>query len=237
CALKIASAGLQQPMMFGLLEKRRLYFWDIESSNVEEDKKYHKKVLGYVSFVTWFFLVASVFTCCSYVLQPIVLRRKVLGFNTYIPENISYYVMAVYEFYAMSLVCTGVLAFDLSVAYFLCLISIQWKSLNTEIKNILDGNIDTLEDKKLFKTKTIRCVEHHNFLKRYIKDYNKSLSMGLLAYILIFVMSNCLNLFIVSNGPEVREVVRCILYQFNLANEFILTYAVPAQFLSIEKSS
>uniref|UniRef100_A0A6P7G3R4 Uncharacterized protein LOC114337399 n=1 Tax=Diabrotica virgifera virgifera TaxID=50390 RepID=A0A6P7G3R4_DIAVI len=47
-------------------------------------------------------------------------------------------------------------------------------------------------------------------------------------------MSNCLNLIIVSSGPEVREVVRCILYQFNLGNEFILTYAIPAQLLSTE---
>uniref|UniRef100_A0A6P7G9T9 Uncharacterized protein LOC114337402 n=1 Tax=Diabrotica virgifera virgifera TaxID=50390 RepID=A0A6P7G9T9_DIAVI len=50
----------------------------------------------------------------------------------------------------------------------------------------------------------------------------------------MFVISNCVNLFIISSGPEVRELVRCILYQFNLANQFILTYVIPAQFLSTE---
>uniref|UniRef100_A0A6P7GNW1 Uncharacterized protein LOC114340332 n=1 Tax=Diabrotica virgifera virgifera TaxID=50390 RepID=A0A6P7GNW1_DIAVI len=221
-------------MMFGLLERRRLYFWDIGNSNVEENKKYRKKVLRYASFVNWFFLIATIFACSSFVLQPLVFRRKVLGFNTYVPESISYYAMAVYQFYIMLLALTGVLPFDLCVTYILCLISIQWKSLNTEIKNILDDEIVTLEDQKLFKTKVRRCVEHHNFLKRYIEDYNKSISLGLLAYLLMFVMSNCLNLFIVSSGPEVRELVKCILYQFNLANQFILTYVIPAQFLSTE---
>ncbi|XP_050501916.1 uncharacterized protein LOC114341019 [Diabrotica virgifera virgifera] len=47
-------------------------------------------------------------------------------------------------------------------------------------------------------------------------------------------MSNCLNLFIVSSGPEARELVRCCFYQFNLSNEFIFNYAIPAQFLSTQ---
>ncbi|XP_072397485.1 uncharacterized protein [Diabrotica undecimpunctata] len=233
CSLKLASSCLQQPIMFELLERRK-YFWDMENSSVKENKEYRKKVLGYARFIILFFIVASALTCASFVLQPLVLRKKVLGFNTYIPQNISYYVLAVYEFYAMLLVLTGVLPFDLCVTYIMCLISIQWKGLNTEIKNTLDVNIDTEEDRQMFKTKVKRCVEHHNFLKRYIEDYNKSLSLGLLAYMIIFVMSNCLNLFIVSTGPEIRELVRCIFYQFNLGNQFVLTYVIPAQFLSTE---
>uniref|UniRef100_A0A6P7FEV0 Uncharacterized protein LOC114328649 isoform X3 n=1 Tax=Diabrotica virgifera virgifera TaxID=50390 RepID=A0A6P7FEV0_DIAVI len=197
CALKMVSIYLQQPIMFELLERKRLHFWDIENSSSKEKKEYRKKVLGYAQFVILFFTVASIIACSSFGLQPLYLRKKVLGVSTYIPQ-------------------------------------IQWKSLNIEIKNILDSKIDTLEDQQLFKAKAIRCVEHHNFLKRYIEDYNKSLSLGLLAYILVFVISNCLNAFIISSGPELRELVRRSLYQCNLSNQFILLYAIPAQFLSTE---
>ncbi|XP_050514053.1 uncharacterized protein LOC126889622 [Diabrotica virgifera virgifera] len=234
CTLKMVSSYLQQPIMFELLERKRLHFWDIENSSSKEKKEYRKKILGYGNYIILFFVVASIFACSSYALQPVILRRKVLGFYTYIPQSISFYVLAVYEFYAMFIVFIVLVPFDVYVIYMLCLLSIQWKSLNIEIKNILDMNIDTLEDQQLFKTKVIRCVEHHNFLKRYIEDYNKSLSLGLLAYIMIFVISNCLNLFIVSSGPETGEIVRRSLYQFNLSNEFILLYAIPAQFLSTQ---
>ncbi|XP_050514050.1 odorant receptor Or2-like isoform X1 [Diabrotica virgifera virgifera] len=234
CALKMVSIYLQQPIMFELLERKRLHFWDIENSSSKEKKEYRKKVLGYAQFVILFFTVASIIACSSFGLQPLYLRKKVLGVSTYIPQSISFYVLAIYESYALFVVCFGIIPFDISVVYMLCLISVQWKSLNIEIKNILDSNIDTLEDQQLFKAKAIRCVEHHNFLKRYIEDYNKSLSLGLLAYILVFVISNCLNAFIISSGPELRELVRRSLYQCNLSNQFILLYAIPAQFLSTE---
>uniref|UniRef100_A0A6P7FCL0 Uncharacterized protein LOC114328649 isoform X2 n=1 Tax=Diabrotica virgifera virgifera TaxID=50390 RepID=A0A6P7FCL0_DIAVI len=200
CALKMVSIYLQQPIMFELLERKRLHFWDIENSSSKEKKEYRKKVLGYAQFVILFFTVASIIACSSFGLQPLYLRKKVLGVSTYIPQSISFYVLAIYESYALFVVCFGIIPFDISVVYMLCLISVQWKSLNIEIKNILDSKIDTLEDQQLFKAKAIRCVEHHNFLKR----------------------------------PELRELVRRSLYQCNLSNQFILLYAIPAQFLSTE---
>ncbi|CAH1099578.1 unnamed protein product [Psylliodes chrysocephalus] len=209
-------------------------FWNVDELIEEDEKKQILKYLWYLKTIMGYFLAFAVPTSLMIILRPL-LQQGTLPFKSYIPENkYYYYPIVVVEQYTMVVIYCGCISFDAFFGSTIVLMAIQFKMLNKEIQRVLASTPLNEKDQLLVRKKLKRCIEHHNFLLNFVKKINNTISLGLLLYIGVIILSNCVEFFAIVSGQPINEFVKSLFYIISLTNQFVAYYIVPGQLLTAE---
>ncbi|XP_023309980.1 odorant receptor 85b-like [Anoplophora glabripennis] len=87
---------------------------------------------------------------------------------------------------------------------------------------------------KHFDKKIKKIVEYHDFLLDFVNRINDVFSEGLLVYVIVIVLSMCVQMYIVSTQHSLMELIKPLFYLTNALVQYIFCYCLPAQALSDE---
>ncbi|XP_056643867.1 odorant receptor 63a-like [Diorhabda sublineata] len=216
-----------------LIEDTEL-FWSLEESSSEDEKNNALSYLTRFKLMFIYYLSFGSFTSMFFTLNPILSGQRILPLTSYVPEYPPYTILFIVEECAYCAIFFLIIPFDTIVGSLTILTAMQWKLLNGRFQEILNRIVDTPEDKVMLQKELGKCVDHHNFLIRYVSRLNDALFFALAPYVLIIVVSNCSELFIISLSPPTPLLIKCITYVIALLNEYIMFYCIPGQILTVE---
>ncbi|CAH1105164.1 unnamed protein product [Psylliodes chrysocephalus] len=209
-------------------------FWNVNELEDEKEKKQILKYLWYLKTILGYFLALAIPTSLMIILRPL-LQQGALPFKSYTPENkYYYYPIVAAEQYTMVIIYCGCISFDTFFGSTIILTAIQFKMLNKEIQRVLASTLVNEEDQRLVRIKLKKCIEHHNFLLNFVKKINNTISLGLLLFTGVIILSNCIEFFAIVSGQPTNEFFKSLFYIISLTNEFVAFYIVPGQLLTAE---
>ncbi|CAG9830631.1 unnamed protein product [Diabrotica balteata] len=139
-------------------------FWELDDVRDEDERNANFAILKTVKIIFIYFLGFAVIPSSFFYFRPFILRKRVLAFNSYIPESIPYPLLYLLETYAFVVIDFSCMAWDGFCATVIILAYVQWRILNREIRRVLELKIESEEDKETMKKKVKRCIDHHHFL-------------------------------------------------------------------------
>uniref|UniRef100_A0A6P7GBS0 Odorant receptor 24a-like n=1 Tax=Diabrotica virgifera virgifera TaxID=50390 RepID=A0A6P7GBS0_DIAVI len=209
-------------------------FWELDDVQDENERNANFAILKTVKIIFIYFLCFAVSPSSFFCFRPFILRKRMLAFNSYIPESIPYPILYLLETYAFVVTYFSCLSWDGFCATVIIVAYVQWRILNREIRRMLELKIESEEDKEIMRKKVKRCVDQHHFLYRYSSKINDAMSNILLIFFALTVSANCIEIFKISNKPPFKEILICLTYMGSLTNEFVILYCIPGQLLTSE---
>uniref|UniRef100_A0A6P7GJX8 Odorant receptor n=1 Tax=Diabrotica virgifera virgifera TaxID=50390 RepID=A0A6P7GJX8_DIAVI len=231
--LTLVAAYMKHAEILDLIRDMR-NFWEPDDVQDENERNANFAILKTVKIIFIYFLCFAVIPSSFFYFRPFILRKRVLAFNSYIPESIPYPILYLLETYAFVVIDFSCMAWDGFCATVIIVAYVQWRILNREIRRMLELKIESEEDKEILRKKVKRCVDHHHFLYRYSSKINDMMSNILLIFLALTVSANCIEIFKISNKPPVKEILLCVTYVGSLTNEFVIFYCIPGQLLTSE---
>ncbi|CAH2012156.1 unnamed protein product [Acanthoscelides obtectus] len=111
----------------------------------------------------------------------------------------------------------------------------QLKILNKVISGAYDMKIQNKSDLKKFKLLMKRCIEHHDFLLRYIKSIDKEYAGPLASFFMSMFMGNVVESYRFTTSNDIVATIRSLLYvTTGILVIFFVCYFIPAQFIQDE---
>ncbi|VEN35764.1 unnamed protein product [Callosobruchus maculatus] len=108
---------------------------------------------------------------------------------------------------------------------------VQFKLLNEKLGTLFVGHkhhiIDV--DKEIRK-----CVDHHNYLLKFVDHSNKTYSLTLLVYLGNVVFAMCVEFYTVSKQISSAVTSKALVYISTILFQFFFFYCMPAQLLANE---
>ncbi|CAH1105163.1 unnamed protein product [Psylliodes chrysocephalus] len=209
-------------------------FWDVNEHDDEEEKKKIVGYLRYMKLVAIYYLLSPVPTVFMLVLKPLI-EHGGAAFKCYIPRNQDYYyaTVALGEWLVV-VIYMSCLGFDVFFGTIIALTAIQWKMLNKQIEIVLANTLLNDENRLLVQNKLNKCIAHHNFLLNFVKKINTTISLGLLTYIGVIILSTCVELFAIVSGKPGHQFFNSVDYIISLTIQFVVLYIIPGQLLTAE---
>ncbi|XP_050503708.1 uncharacterized protein LOC126882757, partial [Diabrotica virgifera virgifera] len=192
--LTLVAAYMKHAEILDLIRDMR-NFWELDDVQDENERNANFAILKTVKIIFIYFLCFAVSPSSFFCFRPFILRKRMLAFNSYIPESIPYPILYLLETYAFVVTYFSCLSWDGFCATVIIVAYVQWRILNREIRRMLELKIESEEDKEIMRKKVKRCVDQHHFLYRYSSKINDAMSNILLIFFALTVSANCIEIF------------------------------------------
>nr|ALR72550.1 odorant receptor OR5 [Colaphellus bowringi] len=160
------------------------------------------------------------------------LLSKTLPLKCYSAKWIPFHVMWFYQSFLTSVcIIMPIIAMDLLLMTFISLTHIQFKMLNLEIDRVFRRS------ERAKKSEIARLVDHHNFLIDFSNRINNTFSTMLLAYIFVFVISMCVEMYKSSANPSFSVFMNAVTYLSAAVFGLIFLFCIPGQNLTDEANN
>nr|CAH7744526.1 unnamed protein product [Callosobruchus chinensis] len=194
-------------------------FWRIEDVADEKERTAYKKILlmGRCTLHVWSALFV-VRLCC-------VCRAKSLPLNCYQPKWIPLSSIIALQDLTFILLFWTIIGIDGIIISFFLMTAIQLKMLNREIEAMFDTN-----DKGIIARKVTTLIEHHDFMLRFTRLINDTISSSMVIFIGNIVTNICVYLyhFTVMNSISFAIIRDLDVVAMTLI-EFFGAFCIPAQ--------
>ncbi|VEN37429.1 unnamed protein product [Callosobruchus maculatus] len=194
-------------------------FWKIEDVADENDRRAYKKILlrGRYTLHVWSALFV-VWLCC-------ICRTKSLPLKCYRPTWIPLYSIIALQDLTFILLSWTIIGIDGIITSFFLMTAIQLKMLNREIEAMFDTN-----DEDVIARKVITLIEHHDFMLRFTRLINDTISSSMVIFVGNIVTNICVYLyhFTVMNSISFAIIRDLDVVAMTLI-EFFGAFFIPAQ--------
>ncbi|CAG9854801.1 unnamed protein product [Phyllotreta striolata] len=212
-------------------------FWKIEELEDAVEKEKLTKYVYYLKIGFQYFGLFALVPVLTVLLRPFYQHGVDYPFRGYLLEKDVYrYALIVTEQYGIACMFCAVVGFDSFFTTLIILSTFQWRMLNSELRRVLEMPVRNESDRVTAKNRMRKCINHHNFLLKYVKDINDTMSLGLLLYLGVIVLANCVEFFAISVGLPTNEFLKSITYVNAMTYEFVVFYIIPGQLLGSEAS-
>ncbi|CAH1999455.1 unnamed protein product [Acanthoscelides obtectus] len=164
-------------------------------------------------------------------------KDEELVYQSYRPPWLPYPILLFQQIIVGSLCTLGaMLPVDFLFMSIVTLTTVQYKILNVELRQLFDIE-DTAQRKQLLKKKIGEYVRHHAYLYDYVKRINNTFSPSLLVFLVIVLLSMCMEMYRTSTQSNLSVCIRPLLYTSFGLFQFFICYCAYSQALINEANN
>ncbi|XP_023309981.1 uncharacterized protein LOC108904024 [Anoplophora glabripennis] len=232
--LKLTNLFIKRSKISNLLRTMEAHFWKIEDVTDTDARTSHQKFLNSLKNVLKFFTSLCAFLAVLFIIKGFVGQTV---FEIYLPNWFPLYLSVFYQSFTCVLTISfPVISTDLFIFTIFMLTSLQFKLLNEEARNIFGKTGECGIDDEVIKARIKKCVDHHIFLKNFVKMLNDTFSQVLFIYNGDIVLSLCVEMYIVSTQNSFQTAAKAAVYVFTGMFQYTVCYCIAAQAITDEKS-
>ncbi|KAG5877777.1 hypothetical protein JTB14_003174 [Gonioctena quinquepunctata] len=235
--LKTTTMFAKKAEIMKLLKETKFFWGERDLGRYPEILHQMKKDQKAIQNIARFMQVMNFFTSSGFLVEALFTTEEILPARCYRPEWLNYYILLFcQEFICLLTVLLPISAMDFIFMTTVRLTRIQFRILNREMEQIFDGvkEEDTREKKRIFDRRIKRCVDHHDFLLRYGQQINETFSMSVLLFLIIIILSMCVEMYSLSTETNWEGRRRALVYTVTGCIEFLVCYCYPCQDLMDE---
>nr|CAH7746746.1 unnamed protein product [Callosobruchus chinensis] len=133
--------------------------------------------------------------------------------------------------YIIFAVTAAAVGYDGILLSCIVMLEVQFKLLNNKLGTLFVGRkhqtIDVDEDIR-------KCLDHHNYLLKFVDHSNKTYSLTLLVYLGNVILAMCVEFYTVSKQISPGITSKALLYIATILFQFFFFYCMPGQLLANE---
>ncbi|CAH1987570.1 unnamed protein product [Acanthoscelides obtectus] len=219
--------------MFRLMDE---LFWQPQESELcMKEYLYVRKRIKVIA-LTYILSLGSSYM--GFILVPLLTEGENLVVEFYRPKHIPYIALYLFQCYiGLSHLIGGSFCFDIILYSTMMHTAAQLRILNKVIQGAFDIKIQTEEDLKKFKLLMRRCIEHHDFLLKYIKTIDERYASALGTFFITMFMCNVVDSYRFTTSTYLLATFRSFSYVVSsITLIFFMCYFIPAQSLQDEET-
>ncbi|XP_023019277.1 odorant receptor 22a [Leptinotarsa decemlineata] len=229
--LKLSAMFFKKKNTRELLTKMLENFWNSDDFKQSSIQKEVSEVHKSIKYTNNFIFGLHFFNAVGFLTGPLLTTDPILPFDCFRPQWAGYYGLLIYEdITAIISILFPILSVDLFFMGLMRLTQIQWKLLNHELYHTFDHihmKDDSVQEK--IKLKIKKCVCHHEFLIRYVEKINDTFSTSLFFYMVIIVLSMCVEMYNATTFSDPQIIRRAFVYTTAGCTAFMICFCYPCQ--------